>query len=145
MSVWSRRELLQAGIAGMLGASLPALADSAQPEDSLAVLARMKGLWFGSALSGRGLRDEQYLKLIADQCAILVPENELKMTVIQRNPGEFNLGPAENLLRAGAYAFRDRRVRIRANQQHAHRQTVMLRRFVPDEEERRHGNGCFRF
>ena len=99
MSVWSRRELLQAGIAGMLGASLPALADSAQPEDSLAVLARKKGLWFGSALSGRGLRDEQYLKLIADQCAILVPENELKMTVIQRNPGEFNLGPAENLLR----------------------------------------------
>lgn len=93
----SRRRLIQAALAG---AALSATSTRAaeQPADSLAVLGRKKGLWFGTALSGRGLRDPGYLELIEQQCAILVPENELKMTVIQRNAGEFNFEPAERIL-----------------------------------------------
>ncbi len=97
MTSWSRRELLLAGLAGATTGSLPALGANPAPE-SLAALGRKKGLWFGTALSGRGLRDPAYLELIANECAILVHENELKMTVIQRNAGEFNVEPAQKIL-----------------------------------------------
>lgn len=73
-------------------------AQAAVDTASLAELGRKKGLWFGSALSGRGLRDPNYLELIKAQCAIIVPENELKMTWIQREPAEFRFGPAEAVL-----------------------------------------------
>ena len=96
MKPLSRRQLLAASLAGAAIYSLPA--QGAQSSDSLAALGRKKGLWFGTALSGRGLRDPQYLELVTNECAILVHENELKMTVIQRNPGEFNFEPAQRIL-----------------------------------------------
>ncbi len=97
MTRWSRRDVLHAGLvcaaAGVVRAE--------QGPDSLQQLARAKGLHFGTALSGRGLRDPQYLALIESQCGILVPENELKMTAVQPAPGDFRFERAEALL---AYA-----------------------------------------
>src|SRR5512134_1947050 len=95
MTRWSRRELLQAGVAAALAA--PALG-AAQERESLNVLALKKGLRFGTALGGRGLNDAGYVELIRAQCGILVPENELKMPFVQRRPGEFNFERAEKLL-----------------------------------------------
>jgi endo-1,4-beta-xylanase len=96
MSAWSRRKLLRTGLAG--SAAWLARAQAAEDDVSLAELGRKKGLWFGSALSGRGLRDPRYLELIEAQCSIIVPENELKMTTIQREPDQFLFGPAEAVL-----------------------------------------------
>ena len=87
MDSWSRRQLLRTGLAA--SAAWMAGAHGQAQGPSLAELGRKKGLWFGSALSGRGLRDPRYLELIAAQCALIVPENELKMTSIQREPGVF--------------------------------------------------------
>jgi endo-1,4-beta-xylanase len=93
----SRRQIVRTGFA-VAAASFAhgSLADA--PPDSLDAIARKKGLRFGSALSGRGLRDTRYADLIAAQCGILVPENELKMPFIQREPGVFDFSRAETLL-----------------------------------------------
>lgn len=97
MARWSRRHVIGTGLAAAAAACAgPALA--ARPDDSLHVIARKRGLRFGSALGGRGLRDPRYLELIAAQCGILVPENELKMAYIQRKPGEFDFAPAARVL-----------------------------------------------
>jgi endo-1,4-beta-xylanase len=79
------------GVATVAAAEVPAA-------ESLDALARTKGLRFGSALGGRGLRDPNYLALIESQCGILVPENELKMAFVLRAPGEYHFERAEALL-----------------------------------------------
>jgi endo-1,4-beta-xylanase len=89
--------LLRTGLASGAWLTLKASAAN-RPEASLAMLARKKGMHFGTALSGRGIRDPQYSDLVQTQCDIVVPENELKMTVIQRNPGELRFDPAETFL-----------------------------------------------
>ena len=99
MSLISRRQFLQSSVSGALGAALPWAAGAAsRPSDSLESLARAKGLRFGSALSSRGLEDAKYCELITAQCGLIVPENELKMPIIQPTPGEFNFERAEGLL-----------------------------------------------
>ena len=95
---WSRRHLLQAG-AGVAGAALLRPVPAAAPaESSLEGLARAKGLRFGTALGGRGLADPRYLELVRSQCGLIVPENELKMPIVQPAPGEFHFERAEALL-----------------------------------------------
>jgi endo-1,4-beta-xylanase len=92
---WSRRHVLKTG-AGLTAA---ALVHAAMPaEGSLEKLARAKGLHFGTALSGRGLADPRYLELVRAECGLIVPENELKMPVVQPAPGEFHFERAEALL-----------------------------------------------
>ncbi|HUQ11332.1 MAG TPA: endo-1,4-beta-xylanase [Steroidobacteraceae bacterium] len=102
MAGWSRRQIVRSGVAAAAAAcagnSFAATTGRERPEDSLDAIARRKGLRFGSALGGRGLRDPRYLELVTAQCGILVPENELKMTSVQREPGVFDFARAEALL-----------------------------------------------
>jgi len=99
MSGWTRRSLLQAGLAGsgLAAAALPAFAAGPAPE-SLEALARAKGFHFGTALGTRALDDGPYLDLIRAQCGILVPENELKMPALQPKPGAWDFSRADRLL-----------------------------------------------
>ena len=99
MRRWTRRSLLQAGLAGsgLAAASLPALAAELAP-DSLEALARAKGFHFGTALGTRGLDDAPYLALIRAQCGMLVAENELKMPALQAKPGAWDFSRADRLL-----------------------------------------------
>ena len=93
----TRRAFLQTGLASSAAwAAHAGLA--AGSTSSLDALARKKGLRFGTAVGGRGLQDPRYVDLIAAQCGILVPENALKMTAIQRTPGVFDFAPAERIL-----------------------------------------------
>ena len=87
---------MQTGLAGMAGVLTGGV--EARPRDSLDALARRKGMRFGSALGGRGLRDERYVDLIRSECGVIVPENELKMLFVQPAPGEFRFERAETLL-----------------------------------------------
>jgi endo-1,4-beta-xylanase len=85
--------------AAAAGCAGEAFAEAAgRPDDSLDTIARKKGLRFGSALGTRGLRDTGYADLVSAQCGIVVPENELKMTAVQREPGVFDFARAETLL-----------------------------------------------
>src|SRR6188768_1193293 len=100
MPTWSRREVLGAGLSAPLTA-VPLRAEDLVSEagaDSLESLARAKGFHFGTALGGRGLADPRYLELVRSQCGVIVPENALKMPMIQPVPGEFHFERAEALL-----------------------------------------------
>lgn len=97
MKRWSRRDFVQAAAVGA-GVGVAPRPAFAQSEESLDALARRKGLRFGTALGSRGLNDPRYVELVDSQCGILVPENELKMTVVQRVPGEFNFQRAERIV-----------------------------------------------
>jgi endo-1,4-beta-xylanase len=88
----SRRDLLAAGAAALAS---PALAQTAEGHHfpTLRELAQAKGLHFGSAV-GAGpkgaltgsFEDPQYRAILARECGLLVPENELKWYVV-RNGG----------------------------------------------------------
>ncbi|HEX5161556.1 MAG TPA: endo-1,4-beta-xylanase [Steroidobacteraceae bacterium] len=94
MSRWTRRAIMQAGLAA---GAWPLFA-AERAADSLEALAHAKGMRFGTSLSGRALKDTAYLDLVRAQCGIIVPENELKMPVIQPQPGQFQFERADALL-----------------------------------------------
>ena len=103
MPIWSRREILGAGlsVAASSGLALRLGAEELVSEagaDSLEALAHSKGFHFGTALGNRGLADPRYLELVRSQCGVVVPENALKMPAIQPVPGEFHFERAEALL-----------------------------------------------
>ena len=87
MNRWTRREVMQAGLAGTgLAAGAWPLSAAERDPDSLEELARVKGMHFGTSLGSRALKDTAYLDLVRAQCGIIVPENELKMPAIQPQP-----------------------------------------------------------
>ncbi len=93
----TRRSTLAMMAAGAAAAAMPAFADS----PSLADLARAKGLRFGTAVpAGRGgVSDPDVAALIARECNIIVPENELKMYVTHNNNAkDYNFGPGDQIL-----------------------------------------------
>jgi endo-1,4-beta-xylanase len=101
-----RRRFLQYMGAGAIGAVLPlkharaagwvpgvsaGLNPSPSPSGAaLKDLAAQKGLLFGSATNNEHLKDDHdYADLIASQCAIITPANELKMKYLQPGPNSF--------------------------------------------------------
>lgn len=97
----SRRDLLAAGAAATLAG--PAFAAAEGP--SLRELAKAKGLYFGSAV-GAGpkgsltgsFEDPKYREILARECGVLVPENELKWYVVRaRGPQYFDFERADRI------------------------------------------------
>jgi endo-1,4-beta-xylanase len=101
----SRREF----IAGALGTSavsifgpvLPAWADNKRPLKSIAA---DKGILFGSSVGAgapgalsASFSDAGYRDILKNECAVLVPENELKSYVIAAQPGTYNFEPADRI------------------------------------------------
>lgn len=97
----SRRDLLAAGAAAAFAG--PALA--ASDETPLRDLAKAKGLYFGSAV-GAGpkgaitgsFEDPRYRQILARDCGLLVPENELKWYVVRaKGPQAFDFERADRI------------------------------------------------
>jgi endo-1,4-beta-xylanase len=98
----SRREV----VAGMLGGALlsPFVSSlsTAANEQPLKTLAAEKGIVFGSSV-GAGqagtlagsFADARYLDILRKECAVLVPENELKSYVIGLEPDRYNFAPGD--------------------------------------------------
>jgi len=97
----SRRDF----IAGALGASavsiLPAWAESKRPLKSIAA---DKGILFGSSVGagqpgalGASFSDAGYRDILKNECAVLVPENELKSYVIAAQSGTYNFERADRI------------------------------------------------
>lgn len=101
----SRRDLLAAGAASALAG--PALASSslAAQGPSLRELAQAKGILFGSAVPAgpRGattgpFEDAKHREILARECGVLVPENELKWYVVRaRGPQYFDFERADRI------------------------------------------------
>jgi endo-1,4-beta-xylanase len=95
----SRRQALAlSGAAALCGAAAPPPIPAAE---SLDVLARKKGLRFGTAMPAGALADAGYSGLIARECGLIVAENEHKWYVLRPSPDRFDFGPADRL---GAFA-----------------------------------------
>ncbi len=91
----------------------PAVAGFLRPgEDtapSLAALARAKGLLFGAANNNYWLKDTDFAAAFARDCAILVPEYELKRDLTEPSQGAYDFSAADALLdfaRTHGMAFR---------------------------------------
>lgn len=71
----------------------------AAPADaSLAALAGRRGLLYGAATKERTLRnDPQFAAAFARECAILVPEYELKWSKLRPGPDRYDFGSADRL------------------------------------------------
>jgi endo-1,4-beta-xylanase len=103
---FTRRQSLALGGAAAAAVALGAgqtLAADAKPFDgpSLGELAAQKGMRFGTALAANktGLMDPQVTALVAAECTIIVPENELKMYVTHnRNATDYDFAPGDAIL-----------------------------------------------
>jgi endo-1,4-beta-xylanase len=94
----TRRESLLLGFA----AACAPVAGFAQPpagNASLNAIARRSGHRFGSTLGLRnGLRDRGYAEVIASECGLIVPENELKWQWTRPTPTSFNFAGADAIV-----------------------------------------------
>lgn len=94
-------------LAGMAAFALPL---EAQPE-SLSAIAARRGLRFGTALSaGKPFDDPRHLAIVARECALIVPENELKLYVIGGGDAP-NFAPADRIARFA----NDRKIALRGH------------------------------
>lgn len=101
----ARREFLAgalgAGAIAALGPAFPVWAESQRPLKSIAA---EKGILFGSSVgAGKAgtltgsFSDAGYRDILKRECAVLVPENELKSYVIAAEPGKYNFQLADRI------------------------------------------------
>ncbi len=89
------------------GAGTAAASTPASPEGSLAALAKAKGMRFGSAVgagaaSSGSFRNPDYARLLRQDCALLVPENEMKWQAVRPGPEAFNFTAFDEMVRFAA-------------------------------------------
>jgi endo-1,4-beta-xylanase len=96
MTPITRRGCLTLAAAGAVVGAAPALAQAPSRGPSLNDLARAKGMRFGGAVgAGRpghengSYADPRYWSLLAGQCGLIVPENELKWYTVHPAPGVY--------------------------------------------------------
>jgi len=74
-------------------------------ETPLWQIARDRGLRFGAAIGRKGMGDEAYRTLIAEQCGIIVCENEMKWRQLRPKGARYNFGMADRIV---AFAQKNR-------------------------------------
>lgn len=96
-----RRHLLKAMAAAPAVAALPAWAGTTALKDTpLKDLAAAKGMRFGTAAGlQNSIRQPEVAAIIARECDLVVPENELKMYVTHNTPAGYDFGPGDEILR----------------------------------------------
>jgi endo-1,4-beta-xylanase len=94
----NRREFLRIAGASALAASVHA--GVAPPlRDSLRQHAAAKGIVFGCSAAQHHLAsDAGYARLVAEQCQLVLPANELKWNMLEVAPGEYDFAPADWML-----------------------------------------------
>ena len=90
------RRLFLVGAAGSL--ALPLAGRAAPRADSLGAIAAASGIRFGSTIGKANFADTAYRALNARECALIVPENELKWSITRPNATTFDFGPADALI-----------------------------------------------
>jgi endo-1,4-beta-xylanase len=94
----NRRDFLRIAGASALAASVHAGATPSL-RDSLGQHAAAKGIVFGCAAVQHHLAsDAGYARLVAEQCRLVLPANELKWNMLEVAPGEYDFAPADWML-----------------------------------------------
>lgn len=86
----SRRQAL-AGLAVLAAKPAWSCGATANLRDS----ACRRGVSFGTAVATGDLAHPAYARLVAQECAIVVPTWEMKWGAVQKQPGRFTFGPAD--------------------------------------------------
>ena len=91
---------LMASAAGLAACATPAASDTgfAVDPEPLKDIAASKGILFGSAMAAHQLADPDYVRLIQEECAVIVAENEHKWYTIHPQPDVWNFQPADALV-----------------------------------------------
>lgn len=93
----TRRQQLVGMTGGLMMGALPSPL-IAQVDAPLRDLAAAKGILFGTAINaGRSspINDPAYGAIVARECGVVVPENEMKVYVVGNDPQALNFGPAD--------------------------------------------------
>ena len=90
---FDRRTLL----GGALAAGTAAIAAPAAAPTSLDAIARRRGLRFGTAVSADHLGQQGLARLIASECSVLTPENELKWKHLEPRPAQYRTDGADRI------------------------------------------------
>lgn len=102
MKNFSRRTALGliAGAAGLAGCGASGQPGQTFPVDAspLKDIANSKGILFGSAMAAHQLSDPEYVRLIREECAVIVAENEHKWYTIHPQPDVWDFEPADALV-----------------------------------------------
>lgn len=109
MRTSTRRRALASGLAAAgLAVSRPAWAEAAAtPRPSLNDLAQSRGLRFGSAIAagasdarrqGGSIDNPAYADVVAGECGLIVPENEMKWQTLRPDPASFDFRRADRLM-----------------------------------------------
>ncbi|MES1195387.1 MAG: endo-1,4-beta-xylanase, partial [Steroidobacter sp.] len=95
----SRRTTL-AMLSAAIGTGLAPVLDAKTHSSSLGELAAAKGMRFGSTVSavGGGYNDPAVAALLMHECNLIVPENELKIYIVEKDEGAYNFAPADGIL-----------------------------------------------
>jgi endo-1,4-beta-xylanase len=84
-------------LGGLAALSLP-LPASARASNSLGALAAAKGIRFGSTVGHRNFFDPAYRALNARECALIVPETEMKWGVTRPDARRFDFRAADRIV-----------------------------------------------
>ncbi len=97
MTVMTRRHLLAAASGAVMGGTLAAPAQTV--DKTLTALAASKGLLYGAAVANWQIdRDVMLRRTFSRQCAAVVPEWEMKWSIIEGVRGTRNYGAADRIL-----------------------------------------------
>jgi endo-1,4-beta-xylanase len=89
----TRRAMLAAGTAGLLGVRAKAVVSDA----SLRVRAAKRGMLYGTCAGSYQLRDGEFADVLAYEANAMVPEYELKRDTLEPRPGVFDFSGADAL------------------------------------------------
>lgn len=93
----TRRRFL-ASAASISGLAAPAWKSFTNPSKTLRESAAEKGILYGSALRGAGLKDSSFAALFTRECGIAVPEGALKWGTLRPTPDTYDFDAADWLL-----------------------------------------------
>lgn len=93
----TRRRFL-ATAAAISGLAFPALGSLSAPLMTLRECAAQRGILYGSALRGAGVKDTSFAALFVRECGLAVPEGALKWGSLRPTPGTYDFSGGDWLL-----------------------------------------------
>ena len=85
-----------AALAGAASATL--LANTAEAASTLGAQAAASGRYFGTAVPASKLSDSTYVSILDREFNMITPENEMKWDTTEPSRGNFNFGPADQIV-----------------------------------------------
>lgn len=85
-------------LAGIAALTLPLPAGAARDRETLGAMAAAKGVRFGSTIGLRNFEDPAYRALNAQECALVVPETEMKWDATRPDARHFDFRAADRIV-----------------------------------------------